>query len=236
MRADLRIALYLLPLLLMGILPAAAQNAPGQYPPPQNPPGQYPPQSDPYPPPQRQYQPPPPPQSGPPPSTQYAPGEIMDAGHRFFGGVSRGLASVIEKAISQWGLPNGYILGQEGGGAFIGGLRYGEGTLYTKNAGDLRVFWQGPTARLGFRRRRRPHHDAGLQPAGHGSDLPALRRRRRLGLPRRRLRHDGADRQQHRAGADPLRTSGCGSAPTSATSSSRRSRPGTRSEAAVLRL
>src|ERR671914_789934 len=57
----------------------------------------------------------------------------------------RGLASVIERAVSQWGLPNGYILGQEGGGAFIGGLRFGEGTLYTKNAGDLRVFWQGPS-------------------------------------------------------------------------------------------
>ena len=37
------------------------------------------------------------------------------------------------------------MLGQEGGGAFIGGLRYGEGTLYTKNAGDLKVYWQGPT-------------------------------------------------------------------------------------------
>ncbi|MEA2934719.1 MAG: hypothetical protein QOD74_1365 [Variibacter sp.] len=71
--------------------------------------------------------------------------ELLDTGHRFFGTLSRGLASVIEKAISQWGLPNGYILGQEGSGAFIGGLRYGEGTLYTKNAGDLRVFWQGPT-------------------------------------------------------------------------------------------
>ena len=35
--------------------------------------------------------------------------------------------------------------GQEGGGAFIGGLRYGEGALYTKNAGDLKVYWQGPT-------------------------------------------------------------------------------------------
>jgi hypothetical protein len=51
---------------------------------------------------------------------------------------------VIEKAISQWGLPNGYVLGEEAGGAFIGGLRYGEGMLYTKNAGDLKVFWQGP--------------------------------------------------------------------------------------------
>ena len=38
-----------------------------------------------------------------------------------------------------------YILGEEAGGAFIGGLRYGDGTLYTKYAGDLRVFWQGPT-------------------------------------------------------------------------------------------
>ena len=76
---------------------------------------------------------------------QYSSNELIDTGHRFFGTISRGLASVIEKAVSQWGLPNGYILGQEGGGAFIGGLRYGEGTLFTKNAGDLRVFWQGPS-------------------------------------------------------------------------------------------
>ena len=76
---------------------------------------------------------------------QYSSNELIDTGHRFFGTVSRGLASVIEKAVSQWGLPNGYILGQEGGGAIIGGLRYGEGTLFTKNAGDLRVFWQGPS-------------------------------------------------------------------------------------------
>src|SRR6266540_4984186 len=75
----------------------------------------------------------------------YSSNELIDTGHRFFGTISRGLATVIEKAVSQWGLPNGYILGQEGGGAIIGGLRYGEGTLYTKNAGDLRVFWQGPS-------------------------------------------------------------------------------------------
>jgi hypothetical protein len=80
--------------------------------------------------------------------TQYSSNEILDAGHRFFGGVSRGLAQVVEKAFSQWGLPNGYILGEEASGAFVAGLRYGEGTLYTKNAGDLRVFWQGPS--LGF--------------------------------------------------------------------------------------
>jgi hypothetical protein len=75
----------------------------------------------------------------------FTPGELVNAGHHFFGTVSRGLATLIERAVSQWGLPNGYVLGEEAGGAFFGGLRYGEGMLYTKNAGDLKVFWQGPT-------------------------------------------------------------------------------------------
>jgi hypothetical protein len=89
--------------------------------------------------------PPPRAQSGP---NTYGPDELVGAGHRFFGNVSRGLASVIERAVSQWGLPNGYVLGEEGSGAFVAGLRYGEGTLYTKNAGDLHVYWQGPS--VGF--------------------------------------------------------------------------------------
>ena len=85
-----------------------------------------------------------PPQS-PLAGNQYSSSEIVDAGHHFFGGVSKGIALIVEKAAGQWGQPNGYILGEEAGGAFIGGVRYGNGTLYTKNAGDLRVFWQGPT-------------------------------------------------------------------------------------------
>jgi hypothetical protein len=80
--------------------------------------------------------------------SSYPPGDLVNAGHRFFGEVSRGLAQIIEQAVSNWGQPNGYILGQEAGGAFVAGLRYGEGTLYTRNAGDLRVFWQGPS--IGF--------------------------------------------------------------------------------------
>lgn len=78
----------------------------------------------------------------------YGPDELTNAGHRFFGNVSRGLASVIEKAVSQWGLPNGYVLGEEGSGAFVAGLRYGEGVLYTRNSGQQKVYWQGPS--LGF--------------------------------------------------------------------------------------
>jgi hypothetical protein len=54
----------------------------------------------------------------------------------------------LQDAVSRWGEPNGYILGQEGSGAFVGGLRYGEGTLFTRNAGQRRIFWQGPS--LGF--------------------------------------------------------------------------------------
>jgi hypothetical protein len=84
----------------------------------------------------------------PPRDDQFSAEELIAAGSRFFGGVSRGLAMIVQRAGSQWGQPNGYILGEEAGGAFVGGLRYGDGTLYTKNAGDRRVFWQGPT--IGF--------------------------------------------------------------------------------------
>lgn len=91
--------------------------------------------------------------AAPPPAAQgrpstYSSNEIVVAGHRFFGAISRDLAQLVERAVSRWGQPNGYILGQEGGGAFVVGLRYGDGTLYTKNAGDRRVFWEGPS--IGF--------------------------------------------------------------------------------------
>lgn len=85
-------------------------------------------------------------QSSRPPQRQtYSTSEIVGEGHRFFGVVSRELAQLVEKAASQWGQPNGYILGEEGSGAFIGGLRYGEGVLYTRFGGQRRVFWQGPS-------------------------------------------------------------------------------------------
>ena len=123
MRAVLRFAALSLLLLAAGAGPAAAQT---------NPPQTIPPQGSPPP---------------PKPNT-YSPDELLKSGHRFFGSVSRGLAGIIEKAVSKWGQPNGYVLGQEGGGAIVVGLRYGDGTLFTKNAGDRRVFWEGPS--VGF--------------------------------------------------------------------------------------
>ena len=165
------------------------------------------------------------------PADRFQPNELVDEGHRFFGGVSRGLATIIEKAVAQWGLPNGYVLGEEAGGAFIGGLRYGEGTLYTKNAGDLRVYWQGPT--LGW--------DVG----GEGARTMMLV----YNLPATQAiyqRFGGVDGSAYFIGGFgmtaltannivlvPIRpASGCASAPMSAISSSRRRRPGTRSDAA----
>jgi len=79
---------------------------------------------------------------------QFNPDEIVASGHKFFGSLSRGLAEAVQEAGKRWGLPNGYILGQEASGALVGGLRYGEGKMYTRNAGDEKVYWQGPS--IGF--------------------------------------------------------------------------------------
>jgi hypothetical protein len=74
--------------------------------------------------------------------------QLIDSGHQFFGTISRGLAQVVEMAVKRWGQPNAYILGQEASGAFFAGARFGEGSMYTRNAGDRRIYWQGPS--LGF--------------------------------------------------------------------------------------
>ncbi|MCX2725419.1 DUF1134 domain-containing protein [Roseibium salinum] len=85
------------------------------------------------------------------PSEQtYDQDEILQAGHQFFGSVSGGMASVVERVFSQYGEPNGYILGEEGSGAFVAGARYGEGHLYTRNAGTHKIFWQGPSVGWDF--------------------------------------------------------------------------------------
>jgi hypothetical protein len=75
----------------------------------------------------------------------YEQNEIIAAGHGFFGAISQGLGSAVEYAFKSQGRPNGYILGEDAGGAFVVGLCYGEGRLYTKDAGDFKVFWQGPS-------------------------------------------------------------------------------------------
>ena len=81
-------------------------------------------------------------------SETYSTNELIATGSEFFGAVSQGLASVMERAVSQFGQPNAYILGQEGSAALIAGVRYGEGAMYTRNVGQRDIYWQGPT--VGF--------------------------------------------------------------------------------------
>ena len=54
----------------------------------------------------------------------------------------------VEEAVRRWGEPNGYIVGLEASAAIFGGLRFGEGVLHNRNAGERRIYWQGPS--LGF--------------------------------------------------------------------------------------
>ena len=75
----------------------------------------------------------------------YSSEEIIAQGHQFFGKTTRGLAEAIEYVFRSEGEPTAYIVGQEGGGAFVGGLRYGEGTIYYKNGTKKHIFWQGPS-------------------------------------------------------------------------------------------
>jgi hypothetical protein len=75
----------------------------------------------------------------------YTSQEIVAKGHKVFGRTTKEVASVVEYAFQRYGEPNGYIIGEEGSGAFIGGLRYGEGTLFMKNGFRKKVYWQGPS-------------------------------------------------------------------------------------------
>lgn len=74
--------------------------------------------------------------------------EIREASRGFFGTISTNLASVIEYTFANSGRPTGYILGTEGGGAFLAGLRYGKGTLYLRAGGTRPIHWHGPS--LGY--------------------------------------------------------------------------------------
>ena len=78
----------------------------------------------------------------------YSSDEIIQKGHQFFGNTTRGVAEAIEYVFRKQGRPTAYIVGEEGSGAFIGGLRYGEGTVYYKNGVKKHIFWQGPS--VGF--------------------------------------------------------------------------------------
>ena len=161
----------------------------------------------------------------------FTPDEIVREGHSSSARCRAGWRRSCETAVSRWGEPNGYVLGQEGSGAFVVGLRYGDGKLYTKNAGDRRVFWEGPSV--------------GFDTGGEGArtmmlvyNLPATD-----AIYQRFAGIDGSayfiggfgmtalDRRQDRGGADPLRRRPAARRQYRLSQVHRRRRPGTRSEA-----
>jgi hypothetical protein len=80
----------------------------------------------------------------------YSTEEILGKGHEVFGKSSRGIAKAVEYVFQSQGEPTAYIVGEEGAGAFVGGLRYGEGTIYYKNGTTDRIYWQGPSVGWDF--------------------------------------------------------------------------------------
>jgi hypothetical protein len=74
--------------------------------------------------------------------------DLIGAAQGVFGKGAKGLADLIKDILKKQGEPNGYIVGREGGGAFVVGLRYGSGTLYHKVEGQRPVYWTGPS--VGF--------------------------------------------------------------------------------------
>ena len=83
-------------------------------------------------------------------SSTYSSQEILTQGHQFFGKTSRGIAEAVEYLFQNQGEPTAYIVGEEGSGAFVGGLRYGEGTIYYKNGAKKHIYWQGPSVGFDF--------------------------------------------------------------------------------------
>jgi len=78
----------------------------------------------------------------------YSRKEVDDQVMGFFEGGARGFADLISKAFSKYGRPVGFIKGNEGAGALVVGLRYGEGWLHLKSGQKVYVYWQSPSVGL----------------------------------------------------------------------------------------
>jgi hypothetical protein len=81
-------------------------------------------------------------------ATTYDKDTVIREATGVFGQGAEGVGKVMEKIFADLGRPTAYIVGQEAGGAIIGGLRYGDGILYHKVEGQQKVHWTGPS--VGF--------------------------------------------------------------------------------------
>lgn len=83
-------------------------------------------------------------------SDAFTQNEIVQAGANFFGVTTEAFAKAVQRVFREQGLPDAYVQGDEGSGAFIVGLRYGSGWLIRKGREPLKVYWQGPSVGFDF--------------------------------------------------------------------------------------
>ena len=75
----------------------------------------------------------------------YSENELVAAVSTHLGVTAESAGTLVERLFRKQGRPVGYITGQEGGGAFVAGLRYGNGTLWMKDGRSAKVYWRGPS-------------------------------------------------------------------------------------------
>ena len=85
-----------------------------------------------------------------PKDLRYTANEITDAGANFFGITTEAMAKGVQHIFGDLGEPDAYIKGDEGGGAFVVGFRYGSGYLIRKTREPKEVFWRGPSVGFDF--------------------------------------------------------------------------------------
>lgn len=76
--------------------------------------------------------------------------ETTNEAVNFLGGSAEAIAKLMDKAFADYGRPNAYIKGEEGGGAIVFGLRYGKGEFVSKSGEHRVVYWQGPSVGWDF--------------------------------------------------------------------------------------
>lgn len=86
---------------------------------------------------------------GAPPPEGFTKEEIQAAAENFLGdNFTAGLEAALDRVFRDQGAPEAYFIGTEDSGITEIGYRYGQGTLYQKNAGTRAVYWIGPS--IGF--------------------------------------------------------------------------------------
>ncbi len=78
----------------------------------------------------------------------YSQDTVLREAEAVFGEGAEGIGKLIERSFKEYGRPNALIRGEEAGGAFVAGLRYGKGELSFAGGGSRKVYWQSPT--IGF--------------------------------------------------------------------------------------